>query len=134
MLATIVNTVGYETVPLDDVTKRNIAAAAIEEKIHYEILTSKAVGATPATKKIWVPNEVFASRENFLTTLVVGGGRHAARGRGLRLRQGGLEGRQVLRVRRGVAAHAGSRLPGGQHAQACLEEGPSVPEGAHVTS
>src|SRR5215210_4545062 len=51
VLATIVNTIGYERVPLDKVTKQNIAAAAIEEKIHYE---------------------VFASKENFLTTLVVG--------------------------------------------------------------
>jgi len=72
VLATIVNTVGYETVKLDDVTRQNIAAAAIEEKIHYEVLTSKAVGAKPATKKIWVPDEVFSSKENFLTTLVVG--------------------------------------------------------------
>ena len=58
--------------PLDEVTKRNIAAAAIEEKIHYETLVSDAVGGKAATKRIWVPNEVFASRENFLTTLVVG--------------------------------------------------------------
>ena len=72
VLATIVNTVGWESVKLDDVTKQNVAAAAIEEKIHYETLVSKAVGAKPATKKIWVPDEVFASRENFLTTLVVG--------------------------------------------------------------
>ncbi len=72
VLATIVNTVGYERVPLDDVTKRNIAAAAIEEKIHYETLISDAVGAKPATKRIWVPNEVFASPQNFLNTLVVG--------------------------------------------------------------
>ena len=72
VLATIVNTVGYERVPLDDTTKRNIAAAAIEEKIHYETLISKAVGAKPATKRIWVPDEVFSSKENFLTTLVVG--------------------------------------------------------------
>jgi hypothetical protein len=72
VLATIVNTVGYERVPLDGTTKRNIAAAAIEEKIHYETLISKAVGAKPATKKIWVPDEVFSSKENFLTTLVVG--------------------------------------------------------------
>ena len=47
-------------------------AAAIEEKIHYEVLTSDAVGGKAATKRIWVPNEVFASKENFLTTLVVG--------------------------------------------------------------
>ena len=80
VLATIVNTVGYETVKLDDVTRQNIAAAAIEEKIHYEVLTSKAVGAKPATKRIWVPDEVFSSKENFLTTLVVraeGDGPHA---------------------------------------------------------
>jgi hypothetical protein len=72
VLATIVNTIGYERVPLDGVTKQNIASAAIEEKIHYEVLTSDAVGGKAATKKIWVPNEVFASKENFLTTLVVG--------------------------------------------------------------
>jgi hypothetical protein len=72
VLATIVNTVGYERVTLDDVTKRNIAAAAIEEKIHYETLISDAVGAKPATKRIWVPNEVFASPQDFLNTLVVG--------------------------------------------------------------
>ena len=56
VLATIVNTVGPERVALDDVTKRNIQAAAIEEKIHYKTLISDAVGATPATKRIWVPN------------------------------------------------------------------------------
>jgi hypothetical protein len=72
VLATIVNTVGYERVSLDDVTKRNIAAAAIEEKIHYETLVSDAVGGKPATKRIWVPDEVFSSEESFLTTLVVG--------------------------------------------------------------
>jgi len=72
VLATIVNTVGQERVPLDPVTFQNVRAAAIEEKIHYDVLTSDAVGGTPATKRIWVPNSVFASRENFLTTLVVG--------------------------------------------------------------
>ena len=72
VLATIVNTVGPERVALDAQTKRNIEAAAIEEKIHYEVLISDAVGGKPLTKRIWVPNEVFASRENLLTTLVVG--------------------------------------------------------------
>ena len=56
VLATIVNTVGYERVSLDGVTKQNIAAAAIEEKIHYEVLTSDGVGGKAATKRIWVPN------------------------------------------------------------------------------
>jgi len=72
VLATIVNTVGYERVALDPVTKRNIGAAALEEKIHYEVLVSDAFGAKPATKRIWVPDEVFASSTNLLTTLVVG--------------------------------------------------------------
>ena len=72
VLATIVNTIGFERVPLDSVTKNNIAAAAREELIHYQVLTSSAVGAKELTKRIWVPNEVFASRESFLTTLVVG--------------------------------------------------------------
>ncbi|HUR85432.1 MAG TPA: hypothetical protein VMY78_08810 [Solirubrobacteraceae bacterium] len=72
VLATIVNTVGVERVALDPVTRANIRAAATEEKIHYETLISDAVGAKPITKRIWVPDEVFASSENLLTTLVVG--------------------------------------------------------------
>jgi hypothetical protein len=72
VLATIVNTVGAERVNLDPVTRRNVRTAAREELIHYQVLVSPAVGATAVTKRIWVPNEVFASRENLLTTLVVG--------------------------------------------------------------
>ena len=74
VLATIVNTVGFQRLyrQLDEVTRMNIAAAALQEKEHYELLTSNAVGAKAATKRIWVPNAVFASRESFLTTLVVG--------------------------------------------------------------
>jgi hypothetical protein len=72
VLATIVNTIGQERLPLDPVTFANIQAAAAEEKIHYETLISDAVGAVPVTKRIWVPDEVFASAENLLKTLVVG--------------------------------------------------------------
>jgi len=72
VLATIVNTVGLERVPLDRVTRLNVEAAAREELIHFQVLTSEAVGARPATTRIWVPNSVFANAENFLTTLVVG--------------------------------------------------------------
>ena len=72
VLATIVNTVGPEKVALDDVTKANIQAAAREELIHYQVLTSSAVGGKELTKQIWVPDEVFASREGLLTTLAVG--------------------------------------------------------------
>ena len=72
VLATIVNTIGAEQVALDKVTRANIEAAATEDKIHYEALTSPAVGAVAVTKRIWVPDEVFASAENLLTTLVVG--------------------------------------------------------------
>jgi len=71
VLATIVNTVGPEKVDLDPVTKLNIQAAAREELIHYEALTT-ALGAKALTTTIYVPDEVFASKENLLNTLVVG--------------------------------------------------------------
>jgi hypothetical protein len=70
VLATIVNTVGAEVVPLDSVTKRNVQAAAVEEFTHYKVLRS--LGARPASKKIWVPSAAVASSTNFLSTLVIG--------------------------------------------------------------
>lgn len=74
VLATIVNTVGPEKLgnKLDAVTRRNIRAAAQQEKNHYELLVSSAVGGKPVTKTIFVPDEIFASPENLLTALVVG--------------------------------------------------------------
>lgn len=73
VLATIVNTVGPEKLgdKLDATTRRNIQAAAQQEKEHYEVLTG-ALGAKAVTTTIHVPDEVFASPENLLTTLVVG--------------------------------------------------------------
>jgi hypothetical protein len=74
VLATIVNTVGAERLGnrLDAVTRRNIRAAAQQEKNHYELLTSKAVGGKAATLTIYVPDAVFASPQSLLTTLAVG--------------------------------------------------------------
>jgi len=72
VLATIVNTVGAERVGLDAQTKRNVEAAAREELIHYQVLTSNDFGGKAVTKKIWVPNAVFASKDGFLKTLVAG--------------------------------------------------------------
>src|SRR3954469_12323906 len=62
VLATIVNTVGPEKLGtrLDATTRRNIRAAAQQEKNHSELLTSSAVGGKPATRTIYVPDEVFA--------------------------------------------------------------------------
>lgn len=72
-LATIVNTVGAEKLGgrLDPLTLRNIRTAAQQEKSHFEVLTV-TVGAKPATTSIWVPDDVFASPESLLTTLVIG--------------------------------------------------------------
>jgi len=72
VLATIVNTVGAERLAgqLDPVTLLNIQAAAREELIHYDVLTS--IGGKTVTKKIWVPDAVFASKEGLLNTLVTG--------------------------------------------------------------
>ena len=73
VLATIVNTVGYEQVSgLDAITRKNIVAAAREELIHFQTLTSAAVGARSLTRRIWVPDAVFSSPTQFLTTLEVG--------------------------------------------------------------
>jgi hypothetical protein len=71
VLATIVNTVGWERgLGGDEVTQRNIKAAARHELIHYRTL--KSFGGRAVTKKIWVPDAVFENRTNFLSTLEVG--------------------------------------------------------------
>jgi hypothetical protein len=72
VLATIVNTVGAERVQLDPVTKRNVLDAAYQELVHYKVLLS--VGGKPVTKRIWIPDAVFASAHNLLSTLVAGDG------------------------------------------------------------
>jgi len=72
VLATIVNTVGGERLAgqLDAVTLANIQAAAREELIHFDVLRS--IGGRPATRKIWVPDAVFASKAGLLNALVTG--------------------------------------------------------------
>ncbi|MGX6448540.1 ferritin-like domain-containing protein [Patulibacter sp. S7RM1-6] len=74
VLATIVNTVGAERLrdQLDATTLRNVQAAAQQEKNHFELLTSDTVGGKPVTDTIYVPDEVFASPQNLLSTLAVG--------------------------------------------------------------
>jgi hypothetical protein len=74
VLATIVNTLGAEKLGsrLDATTLRNVRAAAQQEKNHYELLTSSAVGGKAATLSIHVPDAVFASPASLLTTLAVG--------------------------------------------------------------
>ncbi len=74
VLATIVNTLGAEKLAgqLDAVTLRNVRAAAQQEKNHYELLTSSAVGGKAATMSIHVPDAVFANPAALLSTLAVG--------------------------------------------------------------
>jgi hypothetical protein len=77
VLATIVNTVGAERVnlnalDLNALELKNIESAAFEEKIHYQVLTSDDVGGKELTKRIWVPDSVFANRTNFFGALTVG--------------------------------------------------------------
>ena len=74
VLATIVNTVGAEKVRFrHQVTERNVLDAAYQELDHYNVLT-KALGAKPATKRIWIPHALFASEHNLLSGLVFGDG------------------------------------------------------------
>ncbi len=72
VLATIVNTVGGERIELSALEQLNIEGAAFEEKIHYDVLISDAVGGVPLTKRIWVPDAVFANRTNFFTAIAAG--------------------------------------------------------------
>jgi len=71
VLATIVNTVGAERVALDETAARNVRTAAREELIHYRVLT-RGLGGKALTKRIWVPDAVFASPTGLLSTLEVG--------------------------------------------------------------
>ena len=73
VLATIVNTEGARKVKLDHVTERNVLDAAYQELDHYNVLTT-ALGAKPLTKKIWIPDALFASKHNLLNGLVFGDG------------------------------------------------------------
>ncbi len=70
VLATIVNTVGAEKVDLGRRARRNVRAAAREELVHYNVLIK--LGGQAITKRIWVPDAVFANRTNLLSTLEVG--------------------------------------------------------------
>ncbi|MDQ3090223.1 MAG: hypothetical protein M3R46_00890 [Actinomycetota bacterium] len=72
VLATIVNTVGAERVQLSGLERQNVESAAFEEKIHYQVLVSDDVGGEALTKRIWVPDAVFASRSGLFGTLAVG--------------------------------------------------------------
>lgn len=71
-LATIINTLGANVAGLDAQTKANVEAAARHEFIHYQTLTSRAIGGKALTTRFWIPDAVFASREGLLGTLVVG--------------------------------------------------------------
>ena len=72
VLATIVNNVGgnqpqsfFAGLPGDSagaITRRNVRAAAREELIHYNVLTS--LGARPVTKTIYVPNAYLQNATN----------------------------------------------------------------------
>ena len=81
VLATIVNTVGAVganaaggvrvgpvALPRDGQTK--ISASATHELGHYEVLV--ALGGKAITKRIWVPDAVFANANSFLSTVEVG--------------------------------------------------------------
>lgn len=82
VLATIVNTVGFEKGQgffkglkgdaEGAVTLRNIRAAAREELEHYKVLVSKAVGGKAITKRIYIPDRVFTNATSFLSTVEVG--------------------------------------------------------------
>lgn len=75
VLATVINTVGYETVDFStgsnpEGTRRNIAGAARHELIHYNTLVS--LGGRALTTRVYIPDMVFSSNQAFLNTVEVG--------------------------------------------------------------
>jgi len=73
-LATIINTIGHEKgLGGDDVTKRNIAAAAREELLHYQVLVDQ-FGAKPGVTQIWIPDRLFSGRGPLLNATQAGDG------------------------------------------------------------
>ncbi len=75
VLATVINTVGSETVDFSTGsnpagTRLNIAAAARHELIHYNTLVS--LGGKPLTTRVYIPDMVFSSNQAFLNTVEVG--------------------------------------------------------------
>ena len=71
VLTTVVTNLALQKVTLPQAAIDTVGAASREEFDHFQILTSE-FGARPATKKVWVPDAVFASPTSLFTTLVVG--------------------------------------------------------------
>ena len=71
-LATVLTTVGLEKVKFSSTVRPEIEAAAREELIHFQVLTSKAIGAKPVSTNVWIPDKYFANEETFLKTIVAG--------------------------------------------------------------
>ncbi len=74
VLATILNTVGFERLgsQMDAVTRGNFAAAAREELIHQQTLTSQMIGGIAATKRVWIPDMVFSRPQTLLGAVSAG--------------------------------------------------------------
>ena len=71
----IINTLAYESAarlfPRDEVTRRNFAAAARQDLLHYQALVSSELGAKPLTTRIWIPDAVLATRATLLETIEI---------------------------------------------------------------
>lgn len=71
VLTTVLTNIALQKVTLPQAGIDTVSAASREELDHFQVLTQQ-FGARPATKKIWIPDGVFASPTSLFTTVVVG--------------------------------------------------------------
>jgi hypothetical protein len=71
VLATVITTTALEKLSLPAAAVETVAAAAREELDHFIVLT-REFGGHPATRRVWIPDALFASPTALFTGLVVG--------------------------------------------------------------
>ena len=71
VLTTVVTTTALQKLSLPSAAVETVGAASREELDHFDVLTSQ-FGGHPATKRVWIPDALFASPTSLFTGLVVG--------------------------------------------------------------
>jgi hypothetical protein len=71
VLTTVITTTALEKLSLPAAAVETVAAAAREELDHFVVLT-REFGGRPATRRVWIPDALFASPTALFTGLVVG--------------------------------------------------------------
>jgi hypothetical protein len=71
VLTTVVTTTALQKLTLPAAAVQTVGAASREELDHFKVLT-RHFGGHPATRRVWIPDALFASPTTLFTGLVVG--------------------------------------------------------------